>query len=225
MIRPRTAAKVLLVEGKDDLHIVANLCSALEMPDFGLWIKEKGGYDILIQDLEGELLASELQHIGILVDADIDAHNRWMALRDRLVAAGYTNLPPRPDRHHHQSDGQTNRRGLDHAGQHTAGQVGRLCRLSCPRGRFAVAACRGLPGAASRERSSLSGTRSDQGACSYLAGLAERTGEADGAGDHSALSQSRCTASCVVCRLAAALVRDLTEWIRPRAPGLPPPTS
>lgn len=97
MNRPRTSAKVLLVEGKDDLHVVANLGEALGLPDYGLWIKEKGGYDNLLLDLEGELLASGLQRLGILVDADLDARNRWTSLRKRLIAAGYVDLPPQPD--------------------------------------------------------------------------------------------------------------------------------
>lgn len=96
MNRPRTSAKVLLVEGKDDLHVVANLCIALGLPDYGLWIKEKGGYDNLILDLEGELLASGLQSLGILVDADLDVRNRWTSVCKRLMTAGYSDLPQQP---------------------------------------------------------------------------------------------------------------------------------
>jgi len=97
MSHPLNSPKTLLVEGKDDLYVVANLCKGAGLPDRTFWIKDKEGYEKLIGDLEVELQASDLQYLGILVDADLDAVNRWIALRSQLVAAGYANVPPQPN--------------------------------------------------------------------------------------------------------------------------------
>lgn len=88
--------KILLVEGKDDLHVVANLCKAVGFPDNAFWIKEKGGYDPLKDTVEVELDDSNLQYLGILVDADTNVQERWESLRSKLLSAGYHALPQQP---------------------------------------------------------------------------------------------------------------------------------
>lgn len=89
MVRPLAAPKILLVEGKNDLYVVANLCEVVGLPEQAFWIKDKEGYDKLVSDLEVEIEASELQCLGILVDADVDVAQRWAELRPRLRDAGY----------------------------------------------------------------------------------------------------------------------------------------
>ena len=89
-------SKRLLVEGKDDLNVVANLCEAVGLPDNAFQIKEKGGYDRLKASLEVELDDSNLQHLGILVDADTNIQARWESLRHELLTAGYSGLPLQP---------------------------------------------------------------------------------------------------------------------------------
>ena len=94
--RPRPCPKVLLVEGNDDLHVVANVCKVQGLPEKAFWIEDKQGYETLIAELATELDASELACLGILVDADIDAARRWAALRNRLIALGYDHAPQDP---------------------------------------------------------------------------------------------------------------------------------
>lgn len=96
MVRPVAARKVLLVEGKNDLYVVTNLCEATGLPDQAFRIKDKEGYNKLKSDLEVELDASDLQCLGILVDADLDVAQRWAELRPHLLDAGY-DAPRSPD--------------------------------------------------------------------------------------------------------------------------------
>lgn len=96
MARPLAAPKILLVEGRNDLYVVANLCEVVGLPDEAFWIKEKEGYNKLVSDLEVELEASDLQCLGIVVDADIDVAKRWAELRPRLRDAGY-DAPQSPE--------------------------------------------------------------------------------------------------------------------------------
>lgn len=96
MRSPSISPKTLLVEGKDDAIVVANLCKVTGFPDNAFQIKEKDGYGKLRDSIEVELDDSNLQFLGILVDADLDVQSRWGSLRDRLLAAGYNNLPRQP---------------------------------------------------------------------------------------------------------------------------------
>lgn len=96
MRSPSISPKTLLVEGKDDAIVVANLCKVTGFPDNAFQIKEKGGYDKLRDSIEVELDDSNLQFLGILVDADVDIQGRWGSLRDKLLTAGYNDLPRQP---------------------------------------------------------------------------------------------------------------------------------
>ena len=87
--------KVLLVEGKDDEHVFYHLLEYHQVPQC-FTIKDKGGIENLLSTLEVELLASELQCLGIVVDADTDIDSRWRALRDLLTRTGYA-MPAQPN--------------------------------------------------------------------------------------------------------------------------------
>lgn len=86
---------VLLVEGKDDEHVFYHLLEYHQVPQC-FTIKEKGGIENLLNTLEVELLASDLQCLGIVVDANTDIDSRWQALRDLLTRSGYA-IPAQPD--------------------------------------------------------------------------------------------------------------------------------
>lgn len=84
----------LLVEGNDDLHVVANLCQAHDFPVHFRIIAEEG-ITKLVEGISAQLAESELEVMGILVDADTDIAARWQSLRKILIEEGYA-VPPHP---------------------------------------------------------------------------------------------------------------------------------
>jgi hypothetical protein len=80
--------RLLLVEGKDDKHVLWSLCKHFKVPET-FDIKEKEGIEKLLGTLDVELEGSDLQRLGIIVDADLDLAARWQSLRDILVRLGY----------------------------------------------------------------------------------------------------------------------------------------
>lgn len=90
------ARQVLLVEGINDVHVFCNLFERHAIPET-FQVKNKEGVSKLLDELDVELLASELTTLGIVVDADIHIEGRWQALLARLENCGYQNLPAAPD--------------------------------------------------------------------------------------------------------------------------------
>lgn len=86
---------VLLVEGKDDYHVVNNILYAHEL-NTRFNIKEKDGLPNLLDTLPVEIRASELKRIGLVVDADTSLTNRWQTLNLVLTKSGYTDIPKTP---------------------------------------------------------------------------------------------------------------------------------
>lgn len=88
----------LLVEGKDDFHVILSIQGnrQLRILDKGE-IAELGGVDELLESLPVHLKASEGGVIGVVIDADSDLAARWNAVRDRLLNAGYSEVPDKPD--------------------------------------------------------------------------------------------------------------------------------
>ena len=83
--------RVLLVEGRDDKHVVLHLCQAdasIRVPR----VIEKDGIERLLDGIRGEILAEGRVAVGILVDANDDLQARWQAVANRLRDAGIT--PP-----------------------------------------------------------------------------------------------------------------------------------
>ena len=88
--------RILLVEGRDDLSVMCNLCrSDSGMPKFQ--ITAKGGWDELRRAIRGEIIAEGRAAVGIVVDANDSLDGRWQGIAERLQAAGLTS-PPRPAR-------------------------------------------------------------------------------------------------------------------------------
>jgi len=86
---------LLLVEGSADSHVVYHLAQHYHIQG-RFAIRPKEGVEQLIATLDVELLASGLERLGIVVDADTDLAARWQSLRDALIRAGYTGLPADP---------------------------------------------------------------------------------------------------------------------------------
>ena len=84
----------LLVEGKNDQHVIWNLAERLRLKEtFEVVAKES--YRQLLEVLPVELKGTNVvERLGIVVDADegVDAH--WQAIRGVLLKSGYySNLP------------------------------------------------------------------------------------------------------------------------------------
>src|ERR1043166_4519017 len=92
------ARRLLLVEGSDDVHVVKHLCNAHGIPiDFEFSDVHDGGVERLLSQIPIRLKESEIENLGIIIDADEDAAGRWAALRGRLLGAGYENIPDAPE--------------------------------------------------------------------------------------------------------------------------------
>ncbi len=80
-------SNVLLVEGKDDLYVIADLLKYhLKIDDVKkvVNIKDKEGIENLLESIPDEIKASSIERIGIVVDADKKIEDRWKALYNRL---------------------------------------------------------------------------------------------------------------------------------------------
>lgn len=87
--------QVLMVEGRDDEHVVKHICGSRGFGKIGE-IADYGGIEPLIEGIEVRLKESNIRVVGIIVDADVNIEARWRAVSERLVRAGFTSLPSVP---------------------------------------------------------------------------------------------------------------------------------
>ena len=87
---------VLMVEGPDDAHVVKHICGRRALGEIEC-IKPYGGKDALIDGIGVRLKESDIGALGIILDADTDLHARWHSVAAHLLAAGYGNVPTRPE--------------------------------------------------------------------------------------------------------------------------------
>ena len=85
-------ARILLVEGIDDQHVVWNLAKHYNMPE-SFRIEQKQGYTNVLKVLPVQIKASDVEAVGVLLDADVDFLGRWASVRGALEKSGYTALP------------------------------------------------------------------------------------------------------------------------------------
>ncbi|MBW7866069.1 MAG: hypothetical protein H3C30_16855 [Candidatus Hydrogenedentes bacterium] len=88
--------KILLVEGVDDEHVLKHVCGTRRLQKLDE-IKSQEGVDQLLENFPVRLKESDLEAVGVVIDADTDLAARWQALHDRLVQAGYQDVPTDPD--------------------------------------------------------------------------------------------------------------------------------
>ena len=86
---------ILLVEGRDELHVLSQLLEHHRVPE-NFRIKNKEGIDNLLKTLDVELIAGGLQRLGVVVDADTAPASRWQSLRSIFAQSGYL-LPEQAD--------------------------------------------------------------------------------------------------------------------------------
>ena len=89
--------KILLVEGKDDEHVVVHLC-ILHAIEETFEIESCEGIEKLLESFPRRLMESEVKVVGTLVDANADIQARWDSLRNHLNPAGYPSVPASPVR-------------------------------------------------------------------------------------------------------------------------------
>ena len=95
-----TPAAYLLVEGRNDQHVIWALCKQYQVPQsFSVQTpedREKEGIEALLEGLPLRLKAENLLTLGIVVDVDQDLNARWQAIRNHLTTSGYRDVPRRP---------------------------------------------------------------------------------------------------------------------------------
>ncbi|MGI6415475.1 MAG: DUF3226 domain-containing protein [Thermoguttaceae bacterium] len=90
--------RILLVEGKDDAHVLKHVCGNRGGPRLDN-VKSHDGVDQLVQSFPVQLKASgDGAIVGLVVDADIDVASRWRSLRNPLISLGYVGVPESPTR-------------------------------------------------------------------------------------------------------------------------------
>lgn len=89
--------RLLLVEGKDDEHVVMHLCRANDVETtFDIEQPAGGGIDHLLDQVPARLSEAGMERLAVIVDADVAARSRWEQLRDRLRRRGYHGIPDTP---------------------------------------------------------------------------------------------------------------------------------
>jgi hypothetical protein len=85
----------LLVEGVNDQHVIWSLLQRRQFPEVFV-VEQKGGYSNLLRVLSVELKGSELDRLGIVLDADLDVGARWSSVKDVLRKNGFPDFPTQP---------------------------------------------------------------------------------------------------------------------------------
>lgn len=91
--------KTLLVEGKDDQHVIYAIRDIYEIPKNAFTIEELGGIENVLKKTDSTLIDGSIDIcLGIVIDADEDLNARWQSVSSILERAGYKNLPASPDK-------------------------------------------------------------------------------------------------------------------------------
>ena len=94
MVKP--SPHQLLVEGKNDQHVIWALCARYGLSEVFTVETPKndiGGIDVLLKSLPIRLREENLQVLGVVIDADQNITSRWEAVRQRFFHTGYSEIP------------------------------------------------------------------------------------------------------------------------------------
>ncbi|MEL7241426.1 MAG: DUF3226 domain-containing protein [Cyanobacteria bacterium J06573_2] len=93
----KSKPRQLLVEGKNDRHVIWALCNLYNLPEvFSVEVPEADsteGISALLNSLPLKINEKNLEILGIVVDADQDLTARWQAIQNRLIISGYLDIP------------------------------------------------------------------------------------------------------------------------------------
>lgn len=95
------AERVLLVEGKDDLHVMQNLFMVrgipepfvVETPNPSGSDEDSGGVERLLESIPTRLRTADLERLAVVIDGNDNPIGRWQAVRQRLADTGVNNIP------------------------------------------------------------------------------------------------------------------------------------
>jgi len=88
--------KVLLVEGKDDVHVVRHLCGNRNGPHIDVF-RPHDSVENLLDSFPISFKACEEGDIfGVIIDADLNLSWRWESVRNQLLKLEYENVPKTP---------------------------------------------------------------------------------------------------------------------------------
>lgn len=84
----------LLVEGKNDQHVIWNLAERLKLKE-SFEVIDKNSYNQIISSLPTILKSTNtLKRLGVIVDADENINGHWTAIRNILIESGfYSSIP------------------------------------------------------------------------------------------------------------------------------------
>lgn len=88
---------LLAVESPDDLHVLKAILKRHQFqPEFE--IRDEGGIESLLARVPIHLKAgTDIERMGIVVNADVDIQSRWHEIKRTLIRARYGNVPSDPD--------------------------------------------------------------------------------------------------------------------------------
>ena len=86
-------ARIILVEGEDDEHVVEQLRRKMGLPEFA--VRPEGNNDKVIEAIGAARLPDNREILGILVDADDSVDGTWSRLVKEFKEEGI-DLPPQP---------------------------------------------------------------------------------------------------------------------------------
>jgi hypothetical protein len=89
--------KILLVEGIEDKHVLKHLCYERHVGLLDEDIKGQGNDTKLLENLPVELQRTDIEVLGVVLDADTGVMGRWDALKQRFTQAGYSGIPAQPE--------------------------------------------------------------------------------------------------------------------------------
>jgi hypothetical protein len=98
---PKTKPQQLLVEGKNDRHVIWALCEKHQLPEtFSVEVPNEEDYgqgiEAVLAEIPIRLKQENFHTLGIVIDADQDLAARWQSVSSRLNANGYQNIPKAP---------------------------------------------------------------------------------------------------------------------------------
>ena len=78
----------LLVEGNDDQHVIWALCEKFNIPEV-FDVIDCGGIDNLYESISLRFKQTDIETVGIIIDADIDLNKRWAYIRNLISNQGF----------------------------------------------------------------------------------------------------------------------------------------
>lgn len=91
----RAARNILMVEGTSDFGVITKVWSRRFPGEAPFGVDVRFGLSNLREAFAGALLGSEVQRLGVVVDADDAVEKRWPGFYQTLVERGYRPVPKR----------------------------------------------------------------------------------------------------------------------------------